>query len=304
MAGRRRPGTGAPLTELDAQIEALPADAGGIGCSRGRGPRAAVSSTDRSDRHGVNRRSTDVAGRIAATGGRSVGRSLAARAGQCVAELRVQRCASAAAADRRDDRAAACRAGRMHRRSAAVAQRERIAGRNRWPRPHSDRIAATFGAFARPAGRPTRCAAVGPRRFQRHEAGLQCGRRRDLESRRLELEQERFHLVEQVNAAAKKLKMLRAERDAVERQRARSSRRGRSSMCSGNWPSCSRSWNKPPAEAYRSTTVSSSERRSHAGVRFSRTTHERRPGAADARRPRSAGMRRQSRRCDGCRRIT
>ena len=42
----------------------------------------------------------------------------------------------------------------------------------------------------------------------------------NLESRRLELEQERFRLVEQVNAAAKSVKSLRAERDAVERQRA------------------------------------------------------------------------------------
>ncbi len=41
-----------------------------------------------------------------------------------------------------------------------------------------------------------------------------------LESRRLELEQERFRLVEQVNAAVKKLKALRGERDAVDRQRA------------------------------------------------------------------------------------
>jgi DNA repair exonuclease SbcCD ATPase subunit len=41
-----------------------------------------------------------------------------------------------------------------------------------------------------------------------------------LESRRMELEHERFGLVEQVNAAVKKLKMLRGERDALERQRA------------------------------------------------------------------------------------
>jgi hypothetical protein len=41
-----------------------------------------------------------------------------------------------------------------------------------------------------------------------------------LESRRLELEHERFHLAEQVNSAARKLKVLRNERDAVERQRA------------------------------------------------------------------------------------
>jgi hypothetical protein len=41
-----------------------------------------------------------------------------------------------------------------------------------------------------------------------------------LESRRLELEQERFRLAELVNSAAKKLKVLRAERDAVERERA------------------------------------------------------------------------------------
>ncbi len=41
-----------------------------------------------------------------------------------------------------------------------------------------------------------------------------------LESRRLELERERFQLAEQVNAAAKKLKSLRGERDAVDRQRA------------------------------------------------------------------------------------
>lgn len=41
-----------------------------------------------------------------------------------------------------------------------------------------------------------------------------------LESRRLELEQDRFRLVEQVNSAAKKLKVLRGERDAVERERA------------------------------------------------------------------------------------
>jgi hypothetical protein len=41
-----------------------------------------------------------------------------------------------------------------------------------------------------------------------------------LERRRLELEQERFQLVEQVNTATKKLKTLRSERDAIERQRA------------------------------------------------------------------------------------
>jgi uncharacterized protein YhaN len=41
-----------------------------------------------------------------------------------------------------------------------------------------------------------------------------------LERRRLELEQDRFQLVEQVSAAARKLKTLRSERDAVERQRA------------------------------------------------------------------------------------
>lgn len=41
-----------------------------------------------------------------------------------------------------------------------------------------------------------------------------------LERRRLELEQERFQLVEKVNAAAKSVKVLRAERDAVERKRA------------------------------------------------------------------------------------
>jgi len=41
-----------------------------------------------------------------------------------------------------------------------------------------------------------------------------------LESRRMELEHERFGLVEQVNAAHKKLKTLRGERDALDRQRA------------------------------------------------------------------------------------
>jgi energy-coupling factor transporter ATP-binding protein EcfA2 len=41
-----------------------------------------------------------------------------------------------------------------------------------------------------------------------------------LESRRLELEQERFGLAEQVSAAAERLTMLRAEREDVERQRA------------------------------------------------------------------------------------
>lgn len=41
-----------------------------------------------------------------------------------------------------------------------------------------------------------------------------------LESRRLDLEHERFQLAEHVNAAAKKLKALRGERDAVDRQRA------------------------------------------------------------------------------------
>jgi energy-coupling factor transporter ATP-binding protein EcfA2 len=41
-----------------------------------------------------------------------------------------------------------------------------------------------------------------------------------LESRRMELEHERFGLVEQVNSAVKKLKLLRGERDALERQRA------------------------------------------------------------------------------------
>jgi hypothetical protein len=40
-----------------------------------------------------------------------------------------------------------------------------------------------------------------------------------LESRRLELEQDRFHLVAEVNSIAKRLKVLRAERDAVERER-------------------------------------------------------------------------------------
>jgi hypothetical protein len=41
-----------------------------------------------------------------------------------------------------------------------------------------------------------------------------------LESRRTELEHDRFRLVEEVNAAARRLKVLRAERDAVERERA------------------------------------------------------------------------------------
>ncbi|HEX3601165.1 MAG TPA: hypothetical protein VHU84_13530 [Lacipirellulaceae bacterium] len=41
-----------------------------------------------------------------------------------------------------------------------------------------------------------------------------------LESRRMELEHERFGLVEQVNSAAKKLKTLKGERDALDRQRA------------------------------------------------------------------------------------
>ncbi len=41
-----------------------------------------------------------------------------------------------------------------------------------------------------------------------------------LENRRLELEQERFRLAELVNTAAKRLKVLRAERDAIERERA------------------------------------------------------------------------------------
>jgi DNA repair exonuclease SbcCD ATPase subunit len=41
-----------------------------------------------------------------------------------------------------------------------------------------------------------------------------------LESRRLELEQDRFRLVEQVNSAARKLKVLRAEREAIQRERA------------------------------------------------------------------------------------
>ena len=40
-----------------------------------------------------------------------------------------------------------------------------------------------------------------------------------LESRRLELEQDRFRLVDEVNTVAKRLKVLRAERDAVERER-------------------------------------------------------------------------------------
>jgi uncharacterized protein YhaN len=40
-----------------------------------------------------------------------------------------------------------------------------------------------------------------------------------LESRRMELEQERFRLVAEVNAIAKRLKVLRGERDAVERER-------------------------------------------------------------------------------------
>ena len=41
-----------------------------------------------------------------------------------------------------------------------------------------------------------------------------------LESRRMELEHERFALVEQVNSGVKKLKSLRSERDGLERQRA------------------------------------------------------------------------------------
>lgn len=41
-----------------------------------------------------------------------------------------------------------------------------------------------------------------------------------LENRRLELEQERYHLAEQLNSAVRKLKVLRAERDAIERERA------------------------------------------------------------------------------------
>jgi hypothetical protein len=40
-----------------------------------------------------------------------------------------------------------------------------------------------------------------------------------LESRRLELEQDRFRLVDEVNTVARRLKVLRAERDAVERER-------------------------------------------------------------------------------------
>jgi DNA repair exonuclease SbcCD ATPase subunit len=41
-----------------------------------------------------------------------------------------------------------------------------------------------------------------------------------LESRRLELEQERFELVANVNSASRRLKVLRAEREAIERERA------------------------------------------------------------------------------------
>jgi len=40
-----------------------------------------------------------------------------------------------------------------------------------------------------------------------------------LESRRMELEQDRFRLVAEVNTIAKRLKVLRGERDAVERER-------------------------------------------------------------------------------------
>jgi hypothetical protein len=41
-----------------------------------------------------------------------------------------------------------------------------------------------------------------------------------LENRRLELEQDRFRLVEEVNTAARRIKVVRAERDAIERERA------------------------------------------------------------------------------------
>jgi DNA repair exonuclease SbcCD ATPase subunit len=41
-----------------------------------------------------------------------------------------------------------------------------------------------------------------------------------LESRRMELEHDRFRLVEEVNTAARRLKVLKSERDAVERERA------------------------------------------------------------------------------------
>jgi hypothetical protein len=54
----------------------------------------------------------------------------------------------------------------------------------------------------------------------RTNTGFSAADAEQLESRRLELEQERFRLVEQVAAAAKSVKSLRSERDAVERQRA------------------------------------------------------------------------------------
>ncbi|HEX4413332.1 MAG TPA: hypothetical protein VH107_06860 [Lacipirellulaceae bacterium] len=53
-----------------------------------------------------------------------------------------------------------------------------------------------------------------------HNLGFSAADAEQLESRRMELEHERFSLVEQVNAAHKKLKTLRGERDALDRQRA------------------------------------------------------------------------------------
>lgn len=52
------------------------------------------------------------------------------------------------------------------------------------------------------------------------KAGFSAADAEQLESRRLELEQERFRLAEQLKTAARKLKVLRGERDAIDRQRA------------------------------------------------------------------------------------
>ena len=84
---------------------------------------------------------------------------------------------------------------------------------------HRLKFGGIWSIFSAPAG-PHMGRAATARGFEWQQTRLSAADAEQLERRRLELEQERFQSVEQVNAAAKKLKTLRGERDAVERQRA------------------------------------------------------------------------------------
>ena len=66
-----------------------------------------------------------------------------------------------------------------------------------------------------------------------------------LENRRLELEQDRFQLVEEVNTAARRLKVLRGERDAVELERAALLSARSIEHVQREFAMCKRSWRKP-----------------------------------------------------------